>query len=143
MRTFSGLVAGKNFELERLYLRNNSLTMDVSSNKIGRWIPAQLGIVFPSMSKLDLSANAFEGRIPFRLVDMKLLNVLDLLNNNSSGTLPVQLINGSSSLGTLSLADNNLQGEIIFPNVFAATGLRSLRLDHNKFYGEIPSCHLL
>ncbi|XP_048134022.1 receptor-like protein 13 [Rhodamnia argentea] len=61
-----------------------------------------------------------------------------LSNSNLSGTLPVQLINGSSHLGTLNLANNNLQGEIIFPNVFAATGLRLLRLDHNKFYGDIP-----
>lgn len=84
-----------------------------------------------------MSENAISGSIP-RVGLMKLLQTLDLSNNQLSGEIPHELIN-ISSLQTLDLSDNQLT-KVIFGVGHKHTGsMSSLDISNNQLVGKIPS----
>ncbi|KAL7169586.1 hypothetical protein ACSBR2_034594 [Camellia fascicularis] len=102
---------------------------------------------FPSLFVLDLHSNQLHGEIPIppeltgtipeSICNASFLNVLDLSNNNFSGTIPPCLIERSTeTLGVLNLRNNNLGGKILgtFPKSCAS---ETLDISRNHLEGQV------
>ncbi|BAS91325.1 Os04g0648400 [Oryza sativa Japonica Group] len=82
--------------------------IDLSANMFDGEIPWQLGNL-SHIKSLNLSYNFFTGQIPATFSGMKEIESLDLSHNDLSGPIPWQLTQ-LSSLGAFSVAYNNLSG---------------------------------
>ncbi|URD84988.1 LRR receptor-like serine threonine-protein kinase [Musa troglodytarum] len=157
-------------KLKYLYLSNNSFSGNLSP-RITNTMPSlqwfdlsmnnmsdNLSRVIPNCWKtssnlllLDLSSNklnAFTGSIP-QLSSLPSLRILDLSNNNLSGTIPQSFgnyligqipwsIGRMKQLEVLDLSRNNLSGAI--PSDLAALNfLNHLNLSYNNLSGRIPN----
>nr|TKR97677.1 putative LRR receptor-like serine/threonine-protein kinase [Populus alba] len=81
-------------------------------------IPSDIGEIFQTLDRLDLSFNNLTGQVPSALFTMSSLQYLFLGNNSLIGTLPNQK---SSTLQTIDLSYNYLSGT--FPSWFYSTYL--------------------
>eukprot|EP00261_Vitis_vinifera_P032265 XP_019073508.1 PREDICTED: probable LRR receptor-like serine/threonine-protein kinase At5g45780 [Vitis vinifera] len=88
---------------------------------------------------LVLHSNKFKGSIPLELCHLDSLQILDLGNNNLSGTIPrcFEELTGLHGLIFLNLSNNHLQGKIPV-KIGALTSLESLDLSMNRLSGVIP-----
>ncbi|KAK8648249.1 hypothetical protein V6N13_129008 [Hibiscus sabdariffa] len=85
---------------------------------------------------LDLSENDFSGSLPVRgLCELRRLQVLDMHNNSFEGTLPPCLSN-LTSLKILDLHDNLLGGSIAPNSIPSQQFLRLLDISKNDFEGS-------
>ncbi|XP_065865827.1 receptor-like protein 15 isoform X2 [Euphorbia lathyris] len=140
-----------NEKLEFLSLRNNSLAgqlhlpsfrhaqtwwIDLSDNHLCGKIQRNIGQNFPAAIYLNLSKNAFEGRIPSSVADMQYLQHLDMSFNNFTGEVPKNLVSNLTNLVTLKLSGNKLHGQI-FSEKFNLTWLEFCHLDNNQFTGSL------
>jgi hypothetical protein len=137
----------------------NAETLDVSNNRFTGQIPQALAQVFP-LRIFRAANNGFTGTVPpfgitAGLVQKALkttatastksatlaasaspLSIVDVGNNNLSGTIPASL--GSlPALSTLVLSNNNLTGQIP-SDLWNARSLTEVRLNNNQLTGEIP-----
>nr|GMD11653.1 probable LRR receptor-like serine/threonine-protein kinase At1g34110 [Ipomoea batatas] len=110
--------------------------LDVSMNQIQGVLPYSIGGFFPNLQLLNMSMNAIQGDIPPSLGELTQLWVLDLSNNNLSGELPEEFVQGCISLKYLKLENNNLQGQVL-PTNSNLGSLEYLRLENNRFSGEL------
>nr|KYP60285.1 Serine/threonine-protein kinase BRI1-like 2 [Cajanus cajan] len=88
------------------------------------------------LATLDLSANSFEGKIPYVLGKLKALRGLNLSHNKLMGTIPSELGN-LTNLESLDLSSNLLTGGIPM-ELTNLNYLAVLNLSHNHLVGEIP-----
>ncbi|KAA3486043.1 LRR receptor-like serine/threonine-protein kinase GSO2 isoform X1 [Gossypium australe] len=72
------------------------VTLDLSNNHLTGNIPNWIGSL-SNLSYLLLNNNYFEGGIPVQLCDLHLLRLIDVSNNNLSGTIPPCLMNTISN----------------------------------------------
>ncbi|KAH9715657.1 Receptor-like protein 6 [Citrus sinensis] len=111
-------------------------------------IPADIGNFMSRTYFFATANNSLTGFIPESVCKATYFQILDLSNNNLSGTIPVCLItNSSTTLGVLNLGRNNLNGtlsDIIFPR---NCGLHILDLSGNQLQGVVPkslaNCNML
>ncbi|KAJ4769289.1 Receptor-like protein 12 [Rhynchospora pubera] len=89
------------------------------------------------LTGIDLSCNAFSGKIPEDLMKLQGLISLNLSRNRLSGMIPNNIGN-LTSLEVLDLSMNILSGTIP-PSISHLTSLDTLSLSHNKLTGQIPS----
>ncbi|KAJ4953622.1 hypothetical protein NE237_030454 [Protea cynaroides] len=83
----------------------------------------------------SISDNKLTGKIPFSICNARNLEILDLSNNQLSGTIPTCL--DSSNLGVLNLESNKLHGPI--PPIFKKRcNIHTLKLNKNMLQGEVP-----
>lgn len=76
-------------------------------------------------------------RLPTHICELDVLNVLDLSNNNLSGTIPSCFGNFSSQLMVLDLRRNNFHGSI--PTNFKESNqLKNIALNGNQLQGSVP-----
>ncbi|KAK9229617.1 hypothetical protein WN944_022580 [Citrus x changshan-huyou] len=150
----------------------NLTNLDLSNNQISGELRGNIPCMSPNTSYVDYSNNNFisipadngnfmsrtyffatannslTGFIPESVCKATYFQILDLSNNNLSGTIPVCLItNSSTTLGVLNLGRNNLNGtlsDIIFPG---NCGLHILDLSGNQLQGVVPkslaNCNML
>ncbi|MED6106707.1 hypothetical protein PIB30_007030 [Stylosanthes scabra] len=109
--------------------------LDISSNKIQGKLSNNIGFFFPNLEYLDVSSNMFEGYIPTSIGEMSKLKVLNLGNNNISGSIPEHIVNGCNLLQHLFIQDNQLNGTLL--SCIAKPGLYSLSASRNNFEGPI------
>ncbi|GMP53489.1 hypothetical protein CsSME_00018936 [Camellia sinensis var. sinensis] len=126
--------------------------LELSFNRMQGSLP----IPSPSLIYYGFSDNLLTGEIPPSFCQHYSTRVLDLSNNNLSGTIPQCLANFSDSLLVLNLSYNNFHGTI--PQIFmngnqlnfhGAIGnhktnlmfpmLHIIDLSHNGFSGNLPS----
>ncbi|CAJ1803200.1 unnamed protein product [Sphenostylis stenocarpa] len=140
-----------NTKLTEVLLRNCSFTgtmqlpshslpkiekIDVSDNIIIGQIPSKnISSIYPNLQYLYLSSNHIQGSIPRELGQMKLLEELDLSNNQLSGEISEDIFGAGHRLHLLKLSNNNLEGSIFT----IPTDLEYLLLNDNKFNGRVPS----
>ncbi|KAK4368886.1 hypothetical protein RND71_012678 [Anisodus tanguticus] len=90
-----------------------------------------------SPTTLDLSENLLSGEIPDCGTPMSGLMVLNVANNNISGSIPYSLCSSTSLLSALYVRNNNLSGQ--FPaSLKNCQGLKVLDLGRNTLSGKIP-----
>ncbi|KAK8648738.1 hypothetical protein V6N13_129481 [Hibiscus sabdariffa] len=87
-----------------------------------------------SLTELRISGLSNESSLAF-IRDMKSLSILDLRNNNISGTIPSN-IGEYESLTQLFLGNNNLNGTL---PVEKSSSLRNIDVSYNNIAGSFPS----
>ncbi|KAJ6309301.1 hypothetical protein OIU76_018822 [Salix suchowensis] len=92
---------------------------------------------FPELQTLDLSQNkGLTGTLPSKIVNLKKLENLFLVNCNFSGPIP-EGIGSLTQLVSLSIASNSFYGPIP-PSIGKISNLSLLDLTDNKLSGTIP-----
>ncbi|XP_073259769.1 receptor-like protein 9DC3 [Populus alba] len=110
-----------------IFLLPNLKSLDLSYNK-------GLTGTFPSSNLSNVLS--LLGEISSSICKLRFLQVLDLSNNNFSGSMPLCLGNFSNMLSVLHLGMNNLQGTI--PSTFSNdNSLEYLNLNGNELEGKI------
>lgn len=151
--------SGLSANLKTLSLDNNFLTGDastiqrlrnleylyISNNDLSGRLDAGLLSDMPFLEEADLSHNRFSKRIPNHLLLMQRLRVLDLGQNDFSGSLPsgqeyqqdVEL--PPSSMQFFSLRNNSMSSNIPESLLEHWTSLTHLDLSMNDLTGEYPA----
>ncbi|KAK4366923.1 hypothetical protein RND71_014803 [Anisodus tanguticus] len=114
--------------LERLEVLN------LSENNLVGMIPTCFNALL-NLKRVYLSKNKLQGE--FNMFSNSDIKVLDLTDNNFSGSIPKWL--GALDITTLLLKGNRLHGTIP-PQLCHASDLRMLDLSHNNLSGPIPHC---
>ncbi|KFK23706.1 hypothetical protein AALP_AAs68076U000100 [Arabis alpina] len=130
--------------------------LDISANQIEGQLPEGFGrlprlwyvnisdnlfsgklTMLPNSTRLFVgSDNRFSGEIRRGICELFGLQVLDLSNNNFSGSIPRCLESFNTTLWVLHLQNNSLSG--VFPEESISLGLISLNVGHNQLSGELP-----
>ncbi|KAH9715637.1 LRRNT 2 domain-containing protein [Citrus sinensis] len=129
------------------HMSTNTSYVDYSNNHF-TFIPADIGNFMSETEYFFAANNSLVGVIPESVCKGIYFQVLDLSNNNLSGTIPACLIAQSeTTLGVLNLGRNNLNGTLsdtIFPR---NCGLQILDLGGNQLQGVVPkslaNCNML
>ena len=95
--------------------------------------------ILTTLTAIDISDNALEGRIPVSIGNLCSLHVLNLSHNALSEEIPPQLGN-IAALESLDLSSNMLSGEIP-QELTDLTFLSILNLSNNQLVGQIPQSH--
>uniref|UniRef100_A0A2N9FIW3 Leucine-rich repeat-containing N-terminal plant-type domain-containing protein n=1 Tax=Fagus sylvatica TaxID=28930 RepID=A0A2N9FIW3_FAGSY len=114
------------------------LILNMRSNSFQGILPETF-IKGSSLRTLDVSLNQIEGKIPRSLVKCRLLEVLNLGNNNMNDIFPFWL-ESLPELKILILRANGFQGPIWDSHTnFGFSKLHVIDLSHNNFSGRLPS----
>ncbi|KAK3422979.1 hypothetical protein EUGRSUZ_G03336 [Eucalyptus grandis] len=117
-------------------ISSNLSLLNMSLNLLQGQLPNPLPVA--DSARVDLSSNLFQGRgVPEFIEKMQLLQVIDLANNNLSGSIRPSIGN-CSILEVLDLQNNSLSG-LIPASLGQLQGLQSLHLSNNKLSGNLPS----
>ncbi|XP_074576784.1 receptor-like protein EIX2 [Curcuma longa] len=120
-------------ELPKLLNINAYADVDIRSNLFSGPLPVFSNFV----ELLDLSNNQFSGTIPGDIAELQPYIIsLSLSNNNLSGEIP-NSIGLMQELGVLDLSRNNLSGQIP-GSLSSCSNLKALVLEHNSITGTIP-----
>jgi hypothetical protein len=101
------------------------------------WTPSrQYRMINAFPNVLNLSNNNLTGTIPSEIGHLKVLNVLDLSSNSFSGQIPPEISN-LTSLQVLELSNNQLTGEI--PQALSGLHFLSIfNVSNNDLEGPVP-----
>nr|GLL21495.1 LRR receptor-like serine/threonine-protein kinase FLS2 [Ipomoea trifida] len=116
--------------LSNIYL----VSLDISDNKFAGNIPRWMGHMI-DLKQLSMSKNHLESPIPIELCSLEFLSILDLSENNLSGSIPSCL--NPSSIKHVHLSKNHLGGQLTRA-FFNNSALVILDLSYNDFVGRIP-----
>lgn len=106
------------------------------NNLQGTLPPEPFTALAPTLMLLDLRENNISGSLPDTLVSASLLRVVHLSGNQLTGTVP-QGLEGLLYLNSITLAHNRLTGRFT-PNVSNWKELRWLHLEGNCISGGFP-----
>ncbi|KAG5042342.1 hypothetical protein JHK87_006257 [Glycine soja] len=126
----SGLIPSSHFEG-----MHNLFEIDLSYNSFTGSIPSSL-FALPSLHQIKLS-HKFSELDGFINVTSSTLEILDISNNNLSGTLAITCLSHIMSLSNNTLHDN------ISYSLCNASYLQVLDLSINSISGTIPSCLMM
>ncbi|KAH7854719.1 hypothetical protein Vadar_017086 [Vaccinium darrowii] len=101
-------------------------------------IPCSMGQLF-SLASLQLRSNHLAGGIISSLQNCTELVVLDLSENEFTGSIPTWMGESLSSLRILTLRSNKMKG-MIPPELCRLASLQVLDLAQNKFFGALTRC---
>ncbi|KAK8367002.1 hypothetical protein V6Z11_A02G153500 [Gossypium hirsutum] len=114
-------------------ISGNLSLLNVSFNELEDQLPNLLNVA--PFADVDFSSNLLEGLIPLPVVEIELL---DLSNNQISGSILENMSQSMPNLIFLSLSNNQLTGGI--PNSIGdMLSLQAIDLSRNKLTGSIPS----
>ncbi|KAG4393286.1 hypothetical protein GLYMA_03G055300v4 [Glycine max] len=103
----SGLIPSSHFEG-----MHNLFEIDLSYNSFTGSIPSSL-FALPSLQQIKLSHNKFSELDGFINVTSSTLEILDISNNNLSGSFPAFIFQLNSSLTDLSLSSNKFEWSVL------------------------------
>ncbi|XBI88452.1 hypothetical protein VPH35_026418 [Triticum aestivum] len=124
--------------LDRVWQHQTYLKqVNISLNLVEGQLPANIGLMFPNLTILDVSHNIISGTIPPSLCNSS-IQLMDLSNNRFTGEVPSCLFTDFYALNVLKLSNNSLGGKIL-DGVSSFSGhLWAIYLDNNKFEGTLP-----
>ncbi|KAI0530729.1 hypothetical protein KFK09_000277 [Dendrobium nobile] len=132
--SLSGTLLSAQFSLKNLQ------GLLLSNNQLEGPIPDNLGLMMPSLVKLNLSSNRLTGPLPESLFVLKSLTHLDTSLNFLSGSISFLTdIDGGVSSLIIFNASNNLFSGAISESISNLTSLSILDLHNNNFTGSLPS----
>ncbi|XP_042973192.1 receptor like protein 22-like [Carya illinoinensis] len=109
----------------------------VGLNLRSNLLQGSLPIPPATISHYDMSENSLTGNISELICSLTSIQVLDLANNNLSGSLPRCMQNFGASLLVIDLESYKFRGNI--PQTWTqGTELRIINLRHNRFQGQLP-----
>ncbi|XP_042973975.1 receptor-like protein 7 [Carya illinoinensis] len=109
------------------------LGLDLRSNLLQGSLP----IPPATISHYYISKNSLTGNMSELICSLTSIQVLDLANNNLSGTLPRCMQNFGASLSVIDLQRNKFRGSI--PQTWTqGTKLRIINFGQNRFQGPLP-----
>ncbi|XP_022716770.1 receptor-like protein 12 [Durio zibethinus] len=115
------------------YPWKNLQILNVRSNQLG----GSLLVPPPSTRVFLISKNRLRGQLPSSICSLNSLEILDLSDNNLSGTFPTCLGAFSDGLSILDLHRNNFHGNI--PDSFVKGNvLQTINLSNNDLDGPLP-----
>ncbi len=106
-----------------------------SEKPIGEWFGVTVNSS-GSVTELDLIVNNLSGTIPIEIGNLSSLTLLSLTKNKIIGSIPIE-IGKLTNLTTLNLGSNQLSGSIPI-EIGELTNLQSLYLYNNNLSGSIP-----
>ena len=109
--------------------------LDLKGLRVFGTIPHELGRM--NLHVLELDNNDLTGTIPTHLGALSNLRTIKLTDNQIKGTIPAELSN-CKNLTEIDFSLNQMTGTIP-SELFKAGTLEELSLDRNQFSGEIPS----
>ncbi|CAL5014535.1 unnamed protein product [Urochloa decumbens] len=109
-------------------------TMDFHGNKLSGKLDVSLWIL-PNLWSLNLACNCLTGEIDPSMCSLTSINLLDISNNNISGSLPN--CNNPLELLFLNISGNLLSGDIAPQAFFSNATVTALDLSYNHFTGNI------
>ncbi|GAU38514.1 hypothetical protein TSUD_396310 [Trifolium subterraneum] len=112
--------------------------INLSSNKLSGVIPNSFGHL-STLVWLHLNNNSFHGEFPSFLKNLKQLLILDIGDNQMSGTIPSWIGDIFSLMRILRLSQNKFQGNIPSQLCKLST-LHILDFSNNMLMGSIPHC---
>ncbi|KAJ9186235.1 hypothetical protein P3X46_005761 [Hevea brasiliensis] len=125
---FKGHISRELLSIENLDLSHNYFSGPLPSFFHGNYL-----------EQINLQGNRFIGSIPEALLNISTLKVLDLSNNELSGTIPNNTGEFQNDLRVLLLGENHLSG--LIPNwLCQLNDINLLDLSRNSFSGSIPHC---
>uniref|UniRef100_A0A2N9GKL3 Leucine-rich repeat-containing N-terminal plant-type domain-containing protein n=1 Tax=Fagus sylvatica TaxID=28930 RepID=A0A2N9GKL3_FAGSY len=115
---------------------SGSIPYSIGSNRLTGPIPFGL-MNLTQLHILNLEANEFQGQLPISIFNLKNLILLNISNNSLSGTV---LICNMTSLLILDVSDNYFSSSLpqCLHNSFQGSKLRMISLRENKFRGLLP-----
>ncbi|XP_039001507.1 leucine-rich repeat receptor-like protein kinase PXC2 [Hibiscus syriacus] len=124
-------------ELQRLSLSglNDLLILNLSSNSLSGPLPIDIG-KWKVVNSMDLSNNQLLGDIPIRIAYLKDRIYFSLSNNRITDSIP-ESFGDLLSLESLDLSRNNLSGEIPL-SLEKLCYLKYFNVSFNRLQGEIP-----
>uniref|UniRef100_M8AJR4 LRR receptor-like serine/threonine-protein kinase GSO2 n=1 Tax=Aegilops tauschii TaxID=37682 RepID=M8AJR4_AEGTA len=124
--------------LDRVWQHQTYLKqVNISLNLVEGQLPANISLMFPNLTILDVSHNIISGTIPPSLCNSS-IQLMDLSNNRFTGEVPSCLFTDFYALNVLKLSNNSLGGKIL-DGVSSFSGhLWAIYLDNNKFEGTLP-----
>ncbi|KAL3725306.1 hypothetical protein ACJRO7_030332 [Eucalyptus globulus] len=112
--------------------------LTLSFNKLSEVIPSSIGSLY-QLSTLHLNGNRLNGELPLALSNCTSLVILDLGENNFSGSIPTWFNESFFLLKIVRLRENSFTGRIP-PQLCSLSGLQILDMAVNNFTGTIPRC---
>ena len=139
LNNISDMVAGSNIEghsdVLGVNINSESYRESLILNIKGR--DSEYKEILQYVRMIDLSNNNLSGSIPVEIFSLSVLQSLNLSHNHLTGMISVE-IGGMKCLESLDLSKNNLSGEI--PQTMTnLTFLGVLNLSYNNLSGRIPS----
>ncbi|CAL8155018.1 unnamed protein product [Prunus armeniaca] len=113
------------------------ITLALYGNSLSGGLPDNICQHLPSLQKLDLGRNQFDGPLPSKLWQCRELLILYLEENNFSGSIPKNIGN-LTMMKVISLKYNNLTGTIP-DEIGDLPNLEFLSIIQNNLNGLIPS----
>ncbi|KAK0592268.1 hypothetical protein LWI29_016109 [Acer saccharum] len=113
----------------------NLLILDISENRLSGSMASSFNLS-SWVHKLCMQKNALNGSIPKAFLRTL---ILDLRDNEFSGSIPIKIDHKVPKLGFLLLGGNHLEG-LIPHELCQLKYLSILDLSRNRFNGTIPSC---
>ncbi|XP_056164280.1 receptor-like protein EIX2 [Syzygium oleosum] len=110
----------------------------LSFNKLSGVIPSSIGSLY-QLSTLHLNGNRLNGELPIALGNCTSLVILDLGENDFSGSIPTWFGESFLLLMILRLRENSFTGSIP-PKLCSLSGLQILDMAVNNLTGMIPRC---
>ncbi|EHA8591420.1 receptor-like protein EIX1 [Cocos nucifera] len=140
--SFGNFTAMKVIQETQGTILNHTIVFDGSPYEdkvqvIIKGIEIEYAILLPLVIIMDLSDNNLSGTIPEELTSLFGLISLNLSENHLTGEI-TEKINALQSLESLDLSRNNLSGEIP-SSIIALTFLSYLNLSYNNLSGKVPT----
>jgi Leucine-rich repeat (LRR) protein len=117
--------------------QTNLQLVNISLNHVEGQLPANISLMFPNLTVLDVSHNIISGTIPPLLCNTS-IQYMDLSNNKFTGDVPSCLFTDCYRLNILKLSNNSLGGKILDGASSFSSDLWAVYLDNNRFEGTLP-----
>ncbi|XP_052200765.1 probable LRR receptor-like serine/threonine-protein kinase At3g47570 isoform X4 [Diospyros lotus] len=128
----------------QIFNASRAKVIDLADNQLSGYLPSFLGLRLPNLEKLYLDRNKLSGIIPGSIGNASKLTMLEMRDNSFRGSIP-DTVGNLRLLDCLDLSENNLTRESstlelrFFTSLANCRRLKHLVISLNQFNGIIPA----